>query len=125
MFLSVYGSYTGDFIVIFPYTYILYPSLVHPLPLLSLVSPLLVEMTWKGFNSPYSYIYRKYLSHIHLLLPFSFTLALSLYPPVNMTCFTFLSFIVLVSVHCLVEFCLDFLPINILYFSQSTPHYCS
>jgi hypothetical protein len=37
------------------------------------------------------------------------------------TCFTFLSFIVQVSAHCSVWFCLGILPVNILYFNQPNP----
>jgi hypothetical protein len=47
------------------------------------------------------------------------------YPPLNITCITSLSFIVLVSLHYLEGFCLGILPVNILYFSQSNPLYYS
>jgi hypothetical protein len=43
------------------------------------------------------------------------------YPSLNMTCFIFLSFIVLVPAQCLLGFCLGILPVNMLYFSQSNP----
>jgi hypothetical protein len=64
MFLLVYDSYIGGFDVTFPYMHILNLSLVHStnLPLLPL--PFL-EMTLTGFNVLYSYMYRKYLNHIH------------------------------------------------------------
>jgi hypothetical protein len=42
-----------------------------------------------------------------------------------MTCVKFLSFIILVSAHCSVRFCLGILPVNILYFNQPYPLYYS
>jgi hypothetical protein len=45
----------------------------------------------------------------------------SFYPLLNMTCFTFLSFIVYMSVHYSVEFCHGILSINMLCLNQSNP----
>jgi hypothetical protein len=84
--------------VAFSYICILYPCLGHPLHYSpSSLTPLL-KMTVMGFNVPYAYMYRKYPSHVHHLLPSSFILPSSYYLPLNMTCFTLLSVIVLVSI---------------------------
>jgi hypothetical protein len=91
-----------------------------------LFQSLLLKVASTDFNVLYSQMYSKYLYHIHPPLPSSFTFSSHSYPPINMNCFTFLSFIVLVSVHCLVDFCLYNLHVNILYFKQSNPlHYAS
>jgi hypothetical protein len=47
------------------------------------------------------------------------------YLPLNLTCFTFLYFIVWVSIHCSLGFCKGILPVNILYFNQYNPLYYS
>jgi hypothetical protein len=60
-FLSVYGSYTGGFIVTFPYIH----ELVHPPTNYSFYPSLLLVVTSTGFSDPYSHMYRKHLSHIH------------------------------------------------------------
>jgi hypothetical protein len=72
-----------------------------------------------GFNVPYSYMSRKYSNHFHphLSSPSRY------YPPPNMICFTFLSFIW--SVQCSVRFCSGISPVSILYFNQSNPLYYS
>jgi lysylphosphatidylglycerol synthetase-like protein (DUF2156 family) len=48
-------------------------------------------LTSTGFNPPCSYLYRKCINHIHPSLLSSFTLPLPKNPPLNMSCFTFLS----------------------------------
>jgi hypothetical protein len=73
-FLLVYDSYTGGFVVTFPYIHVLYPELAHPLH--SSCSLLLLVVTVTVFSVPYSYMYRKYIDHIHLLYPPSSTSAL-------------------------------------------------
>jgi hypothetical protein len=81
---------------------------------------LLFSLFWllSDFNVPYSYMYRKYICFI-LLYP------LHLYCPswyffsLNIFCFTFLSFIVLVSVHCLVGFGLGILPVNYIVYNST------
>jgi hypothetical protein len=64
-----------------------------PLFSLFLYSPLL-KMTLTGFSVPCPYMYRKYINIIHPPLHPSFTLPSCYYSPLNMTCFTFLFFIV-------------------------------
>jgi hypothetical protein len=79
-------------------------------------------VTSTGFNVPYSYLYRKYINHIHPPLPCSFTLPLplELFPShdlfyiIVLQCFKSL-FVVQW------EFCLDILPVNILYLNQPNP----
>jgi hypothetical protein len=74
-------------------------------------------MTSTGLNVPYSYMFRKYIDYIHPPLPSSFIFPSSTLPltwPVYIPVL-----IVLVSVHCSVEFCLGILPVNIWYFNQS------
>jgi hypothetical protein len=77
-----------------------------------------------------------FMFHIHTCIenmPTVFTLLFSLHllspsyrcPPLNMTCVTFLSFIVEVSVYSSVEFCLCILPVNTLYLSHSKLLYYS
>jgi hypothetical protein len=79
IFLLVHDSCTGDLILTIPYIHILYFSLVHPLHY-SLSSPTyFLKMTLTGFNTPYSYLYRKHLNHTHPPLHFSFTLPLLLF----------------------------------------------
>jgi hypothetical protein len=81
-------------------------------------SPLMVTST--GFNVPYSFLHRKYISHIH---PFS----LFIYPPPSSD--LLLAQPVLHSYpplfKCLLvvqwEFCLGILPVNIFFYSQSNP----
>jgi hypothetical protein len=68
-FLFVYDSFTGGFIVTFPYIHILSPGLVHPLH----YSPSSPTLTLTGFNVPYSYMNKKYLNHIQPPLPSSIT----------------------------------------------------
>jgi hypothetical protein len=90
----VYDRHTGDLIVTFPYVYILYPSLDHPLHhSLSSLTPFLT-MTLTGFDVPYSYMYRKYLNHIQHPLPSLFTFPSHYFSTLHMTCCIFLSFIV-------------------------------
>jgi hypothetical protein len=74
---------------------VLSPPLISPFPESH-------EMTLTGFSVPYSYMYRKCLNHIHPPLTSPFCCCLHL----SMTYFTLLSFIVLVSIHCSVGFCL-------------------
>jgi hypothetical protein len=81
-------------------------------PLLSLFPLPPFKMTLRDFNVLCSYMCRKYINHTHLPLPSSFSLPSLQYPPLNTICFTLLSFIVLVSAHYLVRFCLGILPEN-------------
>jgi hypothetical protein len=78
----------------------------------------------------YKWLRQVTVFHIHTLTERTSTIFTFLYPPhlpssshyypaLNMTCFTFLSFIVLVLVHCSVWLCLGILPAFILYFYQS------
>jgi hypothetical protein len=106
MFLLAYDSCTGG-VVTFPYVYMLHPRLLHPLHYFLSSSTPLPKMTLADFNVPYLYMYRKYLNHIHYLLPSSFPSSSHCFTFLIMTCFTFLS-IVLVSVHCSVGFGLVF-----------------
>jgi hypothetical protein len=76
------------------YTYIV-PGLFHPLHYSPSSPPPVLKLTSTGFNVPYSHVW-KYFNHIHPCLPSSFSLPVPLLPPLNMTCFTFLPFIVLV-----------------------------
>jgi hypothetical protein len=92
----------------FPSIHILYSNMIYalyyfpssPIPLLkmTLKLPLQYSLSFTLFNLPLL------LLHYHSL---------------NLTCFTFLFFIVLVSVHCSVEFCLGTLPENIMCFIQT------
>jgi hypothetical protein len=52
MLLLVYDSYTGDFVVTFPCTHVLYPGLVHSLQFSPSYSILLIKITSPGFNVP-------------------------------------------------------------------------
>jgi hypothetical protein len=72
-------------------------------------------MTSPGFSVSYSYTYWRYISHIYSPLPSPPTSTL----PSSWPCFTFLSFIISVTVLCSLGFCLGILPENILYFNQS------
>jgi hypothetical protein len=47
------------------------------------------------------------------------------YPPVNVTYSAFVSFIISLSVHCSIWFCLSIIPVNILDFNQSNPPFVS
>jgi hypothetical protein len=92
-FNSIYYLYRGLCCDTPLYMCTVYPSLVHPLHY-SLSSPTpLLKMTSTGFNVPYSYMYRKYLNHIHRPLLSSFTFPLLLLPSPCHNLFTFLSFI--------------------------------
>jgi hypothetical protein len=104
-----------------PCVHILYPGLVHPLPLLSLPS----QNDFDRFQCSCSYVYRRYFNDIHPPLSSSFTFSFYYFSTLNMICFTFLSFIVFVSVHCSVGVCLGILSVNILYFNQSNSLYYS
>jgi hypothetical protein len=100
----------------FPYIHILYPQFGSSLHY-STSSPILLEMTLTGFNASYSHMCRNYINHIHP----------PQYPPspiINLP-LSCLFHIVLVSIHCSVEFCLGILPVNILYFNQCNPLYYS
>jgi hypothetical protein len=113
MFLLVCDSYTGSFIVTFPYMHILYLGLVHP-SIISLFFHFLLEMTLTGFSVPYSYVYRKNLNHVHPPLSSSFILLLPRLLSLSHDLFHIPIFIVLVSIPCSVGFCLSVLPVNIL-----------
>jgi hypothetical protein len=63
--LFVWDSYIGSFIVTFPCAYVLYPELVHPLCFSYYLSPLLTVIS-TGFKILYSFLYRKYINHVHL-----------------------------------------------------------
>jgi hypothetical protein len=67
------------------------------------------------------YIYKNTSIIFTLLYPLYLPFPSRCCPTLNMTYFTFLSFIVLVYVRCSVGFCLGILPVNILYFNQSYP----
>jgi hypothetical protein len=71
MFLLVYNSYAGGFIVTFPYMYTKYPIWFIPL-LFSLFLLKLLEMTLTGFSALYSYMYRKHMDHFYPPLCSSF-----------------------------------------------------
>jgi hypothetical protein len=80
MFLLVYDSYIGGV----PYDISIY-TYISPwfgsFPPLSSSFPLpLQKMTSTGFRVPRTYMYRKYLNHIHPSLPSSFSLLLLLRP---------------------------------------------
>jgi hypothetical protein len=98
--------------VIFPYIHILYLSLTYPSVML--LYPLL-QMTLTGFNVQYSYVCRKYLNHIHPLLPSSFIFPLPLIPSLNKAGQNLLYIPVFhcLSAHCSMVFCLCILPVNI------------
>jgi hypothetical protein len=65
MFVLVYDTYTGNFLMTFPYILIYYTP-VWFIPYISLSSPSpLLEMTSTVFKVPYLHIYRKYPNHIH------------------------------------------------------------
>jgi hypothetical protein len=55
--LLPYDSYTGEFLYIFPYVHVLYPSLVHPLYYSPSFSIPLLKITSTCLNVPYSYRY--------------------------------------------------------------------
>jgi hypothetical protein len=75
--LLVYDSYIGGFIVTFSYIHVLYPKLVYPLHYSPSYTILLLKVTSTGFNCSCSYLYRKYINHIHPpLLGFSIGLSL-------------------------------------------------
>jgi hypothetical protein len=64
---------------------------------------------------------RKYLNHIQVSLPSSFTLFLPLFPTPKHNLF-YIPFLHCFNIfHCSVEFYLGILPLNVLYFSQSNP----
>jgi hypothetical protein len=105
-------------------------------PLFSLFHNPLLKITLTGFSVSYSYRYRKNLSHIYPSVTSSIILPLLLVPPLNMTCFTFLIFIVLVSVPLFSEFlpgyftckCIVIYSVQtplLLFFSLPLPPYCS
>jgi hypothetical protein len=119
-FFSIWLLYRGFHCYISIYTYIV-PSLVHSLHYSPSSPTPFLKMTLTGFSVPYSYMHGKFLNHIHPHLPSPSCY----YPPLNGTCFTFLSFIILVSVHCSLGFCLGILPVNILCFNQSNHLYYS
>jgi hypothetical protein len=72
----------------------LHPGLLHSLHYSPSYLTLLLKMPLMGFNVPSSHMYIKYLNHINYSLSSSFSLPSPNYPPLSMTCFTFLSFIV-------------------------------
>jgi hypothetical protein len=75
-------------------------------------------VTSAGLNVPYSYLYRKYINHIHLLFflhPTPLVNALSLELPVLHHCTSL--FIYLLTVQW--DFCLGILPAHVLCLSQS------
>jgi hypothetical protein len=76
--LLVSDTYTGGFIVTFPY----YPELVHSLHYCTSCPVPLLMVASTNFSIPYSYLYRKYINHIHPLyflpLPSIFHCALPL-----------------------------------------------
>jgi hypothetical protein len=79
---------------------------------------LLLKMTSTIFNVPYDYMdinYQPYFPSLSSSLPSVF----HCHSPLNMTYFTFLSFIIHMSVYCSVRFCLNILPVNIWYNNQS------
>jgi hypothetical protein len=80
--------------------YVLYPSLVHPIHYSPFPLTPSLKMNLTGFSIPYSYMSKKYFNHIHPSLPSSFNPLSYNYPSLNMAHFTFLSFIILVSIHC-------------------------
>jgi hypothetical protein len=63
----VYGSYTGVFVVTFPYIHVLYAELVYPFHYSPFYPSPLLMVTSTGFDVPYSYMYRKYMVYIHPL----------------------------------------------------------
>jgi hypothetical protein len=56
-------------------------------------SSLLLRITLIGFIVLFAYTNTKYFHHIHLSLCFPYALPSHSYPPLDKTCFTFLSFI--------------------------------
>jgi hypothetical protein len=93
-FSSVYGIYTGSFLMRFPCVDVLYFKLIHPLHFSSFyLSPLLMVIL-TGLNIMYSYLCRKYINHIHLLYFFLSPSPLHKCPSLSMTCFSFLSSII-------------------------------
>jgi hypothetical protein len=80
-------------------------------------------MTSTGFNVPYTYIYRKYIDHIHPPLLSSFTLPLLLIPSPYQGLF-YIFVLPWLSV-CSVGFWPGILFINILYFNQCNSFYYS
>jgi hypothetical protein len=100
-----------------PCIYALYPKLAHPFHYSSFYLTPLLMVKSIGLKVIYLLLYREYIIHIHLLY---FLLLLSpsfLCPLLSMICFSFLSLIVLVSVHCSVEF----LPVHALCLNQCNP----
>jgi hypothetical protein len=121
----VYDSYTGG-LLWHLHIYIV-PRFGSSPPLSFLFSH---SSSWTDFNRFQCYI--SYMLHIHtctesisiiftLLYPLHLTFPSHYYSLFNITCFIFLSCIVLTCVHCSVGFCLGILPINTLYFNQSNP----
>jgi hypothetical protein len=118
MFLLVYDSYAGGSIVTFSmYTYIvpwfgasLHSSLFSLIPLLKMTSSCQCSIFIN-------------IQKVHQ--PYSPSLTLFIYPPSPTSALplTYLFYIPVLhcsmSVHCSVGFCLDILPVNILYFNQS------
>jgi hypothetical protein len=76
------------------YIHILNLTLVYPLHYSLSSLALLLKMTSADFNVPYSFMYGKCLNHTTLLYSLYLPFPSHFFPPLNMTCFTFLSFIV-------------------------------
>jgi hypothetical protein len=66
-FLVVYNSYSRSFLVALLCLYVLWPNLVHLLYFSSFyLSPLLMVVS-TSLKILYSFLYREYINHIHLL----------------------------------------------------------
>jgi hypothetical protein len=100
--------------------HVLYPKLVHPLHfLLSTLSSFFMVISI-GLNILYSFLYRKYINHIHLLLPSLSIGALLLAWPVFHSCLSLLRCLFVVQW----DFCLGVIPAHGLYLSQCNPLHC-
>jgi hypothetical protein len=94
IFISIWYLYRVLLCDISIYMYIV-PQFGSSPPLSPSYSMPLLKATSTGFSVPYSHLYRKYISLSTLLFPLHLSSPSHQCPPLNMTCFTFLSFIVL------------------------------
>jgi hypothetical protein len=96
VFLFVYNSSTGRFLVTFPCLYILYPKLVHPFYFSPFYLSPLLTVILTNLKILYSILYTKYITHIHL---FNFLLLPSFshwWPPLSTPCFFYVAYICIV-----------------------------
>jgi hypothetical protein len=98
----------------------MYTGLVHPL-YNSFPLPLVLKMTFTGFNVSYSYMCGKYIDHFHPPLPSSFTLPFLLLPTPSHDLLYLPVLHCSREAHCSVGFCRGISPVNILSFNQSHP----